>query len=435
MFSPRYKTYVLVLMTMVYTVHLFDRGVIALLLQPMKEDLSLSDTQLGLVTGIAFAAFYATAGIPIARWADRGNRVTINALALAAWSIAAASYMFVSNFSQLIVARIIAGIGDAGCKPPTYSLLGDYFPKPGERTRAMYVWDMSGALSGIISFALAGWLSDQFGWRTTFLLLGIPGLALAILFKLTVIEPRVSPHVVRQTAQVLPSMRSVLGVLWARPACRHITFATVTLAMIGAGLWPFFMSFLMRTHGVSATELGLWMGLGAGPAALLALAAGAIIVDRWFSNQEANQLRLTAVATVLSIPCLLLLLFAPSAQLGVLGLVGQIVLTCLFSSPVFAILQRLVPDDMRATAFSAIMLLSNLIGMGIGPLIVGALSDALSSRLGEDALRMAMVTVSVLGLWPAWHYWRAAQTVDQGLSDVLDAPTAVSAMPSLERPA
>jgi MFS family permease len=169
MFSDAYKRYVLGTLTLVYTLNYLDRGLIILLLQPIKEDLHISDTQLGFVTGIAFALFYATLGLPIARCADRGNRVTITSIAIGLWGGTVMLCLFVTNFVHLVFARIAAAIGESGCMPPTYSLVGDYFPAPAERTRAMATYWLASPVALLISLVAGGWLNERYGWRVTFL--------------------------------------------------------------------------------------------------------------------------------------------------------------------------------------------------------------------------------------------------------------------------
>jgi len=188
--TPRHTGYLLSIVTLIYGLNYLDRGLIVLLLQPIKDDLRLSDTQLGFLTGIAFALFYATLGLPIARWADRGNRVTITSAAIGLWGVTVMSCVLVTNFVQLLLARVAAAVGEAGCMPPTYSLVGDYFPSPTQRARAMAVYWLGNPLAAVTSFIIGGRLNEAYGWRTTFFLMGLPGLAMAVIAKLTLIEPR-----------------------------------------------------------------------------------------------------------------------------------------------------------------------------------------------------------------------------------------------------
>src|SRR5437899_1532011 len=223
MFSAAYKRYVLAILTLVFTLNYLDRILIILLLQPIKEDLHLSDTQLGFVTGIAFALFYATLGLPIARWADRGNRATITSLAIGLWGVTVMACLFVTNFVQLVFARIAAAVGEAGCMPPTYSLLGDYFPGPSERPRAMATYWLASPLSALISFITGGWLNERYGWRATFFVIGIPALLVAALVKLTIIEPRLHASGGQVPERRLLRMADVLIALWRQRSSRHLT--------------------------------------------------------------------------------------------------------------------------------------------------------------------------------------------------------------------
>src|SRR6266853_1651165 len=189
MFSKAYRRYVLGTLMLVYTLNCLDRGAVVLLLQPIKDDLGLTDGQLGFLTGIAFGLFYATLGLPIARWADRGNRVTITSAAIGLWGATVMLSLFVANFFQLVLARVAAAVGESGAMPPTYSLVGDYFPEPAERTRAMAIYWLAGPLAMLISFIAGGRLNELYGWRVAFFVMGVPGLIVAALVAMTISEP------------------------------------------------------------------------------------------------------------------------------------------------------------------------------------------------------------------------------------------------------
>ena len=414
--SLAYKNYALAAMTTVYTVNLLDRGIMALLLQPIKEDLHLSDTQLGFVTGIAFGLFYATLGVPIARWADRGNRVTITSAAIGLWGLTAMACALVTNYAQLLLARVLSAVGESGCKPPIYSLLGDYFPRPAERTRAMYVWDLSNPIATLVSFMAAGWLNELFGWRTTFLLVGLPGLFLALLFRLTIREPRQPLRSDGESRPALPPMSAVLSVLWHQQSCRHLTIAMILIFTMAQGLGPWYAAFMIRSHGMGTAELGVSMGLVWGFSGLAGLLAGAYIVGRWFANNERGQLRIAALSAVLTVPCFVAFLTVRDGYVALSALVPESLLLSLFLSPISAFIQRLVPNGMRATVFAVVMLLANLIGMGVGPQLVGILSDVLTPKLGSDGLRYAMLAVSLLVVWAAYHLIKAGRTINQDLA-------------------
>jgi predicted MFS family arabinose efflux permease len=320
----------------------------------------------------------------------------------------------VGNFTQLVVARVAAAVGESGCLPPTYSLVGDYFPHPGERTRAMTVYWLAAPVSALVSFIAGGWLNARYGWRLTFFLMGIPGLLAAVLVRTTITEPRKS---VSRAPRVTP-MRDVLNALWNQPSSRHLAIALILLFMMGFGLAPWYAAFMIRSHHLATAELGVWLGLIFGGGGLIGVLSGGYVVGRWFVNRERDQLRFSAIAIALLLPCFAFFLLLPD-KYGALGaLVPLIVAMNVFFAPVFALMQRLVTDEMRATALAVVMLLSNLIGMGLGPQVVGILSDALRPSLGEESLRYAMLIMSFTALWSAYHFWRAARTVAEDLAVV-----------------
>jgi len=413
-----YKRYVLSALTVVYTLNYLDSNLMTLFLQPIKEDLRLSDTQLGFVTGIAFGLFYATMGVPIARWADRGNRSTITSIAIGLWGLTVMSCVFVTNFVQLVCARIAAGIGESGCLPPTYSLVGDYFPKPAERTRAMAVYMLANPLSALTSFVLGGWLNDAYGWRKTFFLMGFPALAVAVLVRLTVRDPRFGKDSTPLRAPARVAMADVLRALWRRSSSRHLVFALILVLTIGAGLGPWFAAFMMRSHAMQTSELGIWFGIIFGGSGICGILLGSQLLTRWVGDDESAQLRWTAAIIAGIVPCFLLFLLVPGKHAALVSLTVLMIVFNLFIGPTFALLQRLFEDGMRATALAVVMLLVNLFGAGLGPQLVGALSDELEPLLGGESLRYAMLSMSFVAFWASAHFWRAARTVRTDLAQV-----------------
>jgi len=418
MFSEAYKRYVLGTLTLVYTLNYLDRCLIALLLQPIKLDLHLSDTQLGFLTGIAFGLFYATLGLPIARWADRGNRATITSIAIGIWGATVMLCLFVTNFIQLVGARIAAAVGESGCMPPTYSLLGDYFTEPGERTRAMAIYWLAGPLASVISFLLGGWLNELYGWRVTFFLMGIPGLVVAALVKMTIIEPRTLATCPQDLEHRLMRRPDVLRSLWRQRSSRHLSVATVLLFTMGLGLGPWYAAFMMRSHGMGTAELGIWLGLIFGLGGSGGTLLGGYVVERWFVGNERGQMRLVAVIFASLVPFFTLFLLLPQKHQALIAMVPLIMAFSFPFGPTFALMQRLVVDESRATTLAAVMLFANLIGMGIGPQLVGILSDLLRPNLEDDSLRYAMLAVSLVALWAAYHFWQVGRTVNQDLSAI-----------------
>lgn len=412
------KGWALFILTSTYTLNYLDRGLMVILLQSIKEDLRLSDTQLGFLTGIGFALFYATVGVPIARWADRGNRVTITSMAIGLWGLTVMGCIFARNFVQLVCARVAAAIGESGCMPPTYSLLGDYFPKSSERTRAMSIYMLAGPFAVLISFIAGGKLNDLYGWRTTFFITGIPGILFAAIIRLTLKDPRVlaGSNGQKTPDRKLPRFGAILGILWKQKSTRHLSLAIITLFTMGYGMAPWYAAFMIRSHHMRTDELGLWLGLIFGIGGIVGIYGGGYLSDRWFAQNDRAQMRLSAFTVVSLVPCYALFLLVPEKSEALLALTPLIVVFNVFCGPSFALMQRLVTDEMRATTLAVIMLLVNLIGMGIGPQIVGILSDYLAPTVGADSLRYSMLMVSVVAIWSAYHFWKVGESVSEDLT-------------------
>lgn len=415
--SKVYKQYALVLMTAVYGVNLIERALMSLLVEPIRVDLGLSDTQIGMVTGIVFGVFYVVAGLPLSRWADRGDRALIAAGSIGLWGLTMMGFMLVGNFVQLLMARLVVAIGEAGCKPPTYSLVGDYFPGPVERTRAMSVYWLSSPLAALVGFSAAGWLNEHFGWRMTFLIMGMPGLMLAALVWFTLKEPRRTVQAKPASPRPLPSMAYAFLVLWRQPTARNLMFALILYYMLAHGMQPWYAAFLIRSHGMGTGELGLWLGVTQGGAGIVGIVLGGVISSRWLVGDERTQLRVTAIIVASLVPLLATFLFVGTQYqaLATLGLY-MLVLYFLFA-PTFALFQRLVPNEVRATTLAIVMTLVHLVSMGIGPQVVGLLSDWLKPALGQDSLRYAMLVVSFVALFAGYQFWKAGRTVVHDLHE------------------
>jgi MFS family permease len=414
-FSQAYKRYALITVSVVYTLSMLDQGLISLVLQPIKEDLHLTDTELGFLTGIAFGLVYAALGVPIARWADVGNRSTIASIAIGLWGLGVMLSLLVGNFVQLVAMRIATAVGGAGGMAPTYSLVGDYFPAPAERTRAMTIYMLANPLALLASFVMGGELNELYGWRAAFFLMGIPALLIAALVKLTIVEPRAHGQSAGVAARQLPRMTHVLRVLWHQRSARHLILGLILVYTMGLGLAPWYAAFMIRSHGMGTAELGVWLGLAFGLGGAAGVWFGGYAAARWFADDERGQMRFIAVTIAALLPCFVLFLLLPDKIPALLWFIPFIVLINVFFGPAFALMQRLVADEMRATTLAVVMLLCNLIGMGIGPEAVGALSDLLAPVVGNDSLRYAMLTMSFAALWASYYLWKAGKTVKQDL--------------------
>jgi MFS family permease len=408
-----YRGYFVVLLAAILTLNGLDSVAIGVVLPDIKLALHLSDSELGFLTGIAFFLFYSTIGVPIARWADRGNRVAIIAIATGLWSIMVMLVGVAGTFGQLLLIRIGVAIGESGCAPASYSLISDLFSRD-ERPRAMGNYLLGVPLSVILGYILAGLLSHWYGWRIMFVVLGLPGIVVAPIAWWTLVEPRTSAK--GRPAEDLggtetPGIIEVGVLLWKNTTFRRILSMTCTTAFFGSGIMTWQPSFYMRSYGFSAEELGFILAAINGICGLAGTYLGGWLAGRYARSNEALQLRALAVLNGAFGVNMALAYLTHNAYLSfALAALGQFGLG-LETGPLYSALQTVVPDRMRAVAASIQYLFANLIGAGFGPLVVGIISDALSGSCGKESLRYALVVMSPGFFWGARQLWRAARTV------------------------
>jgi predicted MFS family arabinose efflux permease len=408
--SPAYARYVLGLLFVVFVFNFIDRQILAILLEPIKADLGVSDTAMGFLTGIAFALFYTVAGIPIARFADRGTRRTVIALGLAAWSAMTALSGMVRTFGELALARIGVGIGEAACSPPAHSLLADYFP-PERRATALAVYSMGIHVGVLGGFVIGGWMSQHFGWRQAFLVVGLPGLLLAAVVRLTVREPP------RLHATVSPlSNATAVRTLWAMGTFRHMALGAGLHSFAAYGIAAWAPAFLARVHHLAPTEIGLWLGLITGVGGGIGAISGGVLADRLSARDARWSLWVPAIASLIEIPFWFVFLLWPSHVPALLGGIPGVLGGAMWLGPVFATTQSLVRPDMRALASAILLFVINLIGLGVGPQAVGVLNDLLAPWAGTAAVRYSLLIVGLMNVWAAVHFALAARTLRDDLA-------------------
>jgi predicted MFS family arabinose efflux permease len=406
----QYRSRMLTLLAVVYALLFADRIFVPLLIEDIKRDMQLTDTQVGFLTGMAFALFYSTLGIPIARWADRGNRITIISLATALWSAMMMCGGLAATYVQLLLARIGAAVGEAGCVPPAQSLIADYYERK-ERARAMSLYMVGGQAAILLGSVAVGWLNQRYGWRVAFWVLGAPGVLLALLVRFGLHEPRLRAAAPQQSAGEPAGYLAEFKILWRQRAYRHLTTGITIVTLFGFGIGQWMPPFLIRTYDVDTAQLGWWYALIWGVGGMVGTYAGGHLVSRYIADDEPLQLKAMAVLMVGFIPLYLGVYLIHSIPVVLsLMVVGALFYTAT-TAPGFALIQQVVPAHMRAMAIAVMLLLSNLIGMGLGPVAVGVLSDYLAPRLGEGSLRMALVIWTPGYLWAAFHLLRARRYV------------------------
>jgi len=422
--SPAYKRYLLGVLLVIQTFSYADGLALGLALQSIKRALALTDTQLGLLSGIAFAAFYSIMGLPIARWADRGNRVTIISLTALAWSVMVALCSSATSFGQLLLLRMGVAIGESGCVPPANSLIADYFARA-ERPRATAIYMLGPSLSMIVGYVVAGWVNELYGWRIMFLIVGLPGLLPAALAWFTLREPR-RAGLVTPVGDVAPCLKkgadvgTIARTLWRQSTFRHLLFFFSVAYFFGYGILQWQPTFFVRSYGLDTGALGTWFALVYGVAGALGTYCGGVWAGRFAPRDERLQLRAMAVVYAAYGAVSALVYLAPNAYAAFALMALAAFGSATTIGPLFATIQTLVPSDMRATAVAVVYLFANLVGLGIGPLAAGALSDALRPLVGEESLRYALLALTPGYLWCGWHLWCAGRTIREDLHEVHD---------------
>ncbi len=415
-YSPAYKRFVLVMLTMVYAFNFIDRQILVILQEPIKADMGLSDTQLGLLSGFSFALIYVTAGIPIAYWADRGNRRNIVSLSLAVWSGMTALSGFVQTYAQLLAARIGVGLGEAGGSPPSHSMISDYFP-PEQRGRALSFYSMGIYVGILLGFMFGGMIAEAFGWRAAFLIVGIPGVLFAIVLRLTVQEPlRGRWETAADNAAVRPSLQDTLTLLQQLPSFWLIAVGCALTAFVSYGVGNFFPSFLIRSHGLSVAQVGIVLALVSGIGGALGTYLGGYLGDRFGARDPRWYLWVPMLGGLIAFgPYLYVLLTDNTTHLLVI-LVFTNILTAMYLGPCIALSHALVPPNMRALTSAILFFVLNMIGLGLGPFLTGLASDLLAPRFGTDSLRYAMVLASLFGLVAIGLFYFAARRLPEDLA-------------------
>jgi MFS family permease len=428
--STGYRRYALWVLLIIYTLNFLDRQVVNILAEPIKRDLGLADWQLGMMTGLAFAIFYTVLGIPIARLAETKNRPFIIGASVAAWSAFTVLCGFTQNFWQLILMRIGVGVGEAGCTPPAHSLITDYVPKE-KRASAIAFYSIGTPLGTLAGMAMGGLVADAYGWRVAFMVAGAPGVIFALIAAFTLVEPRrqlAADIAARAGSQI--TFMAALAVLAAKKTFWLVALAAAIKAFIGYGYAPFIASFFFRNHGPelaqlaagfglkSAGFLGLALGLIGGTAGVIGAWLGGVLADRLGAKDLRAYVTVPAIASVVTIPIFItaISLDAPMAAIGLLSV--NALLATLWYGPVYATAQSIVEPHMRATASAVLLLIINLIGLGLGPVAVGILSDVLAGPggLGEaQGVRWALILSAGLGLVAFVLFWQARKTIREDM--------------------
>lgn len=413
LYSPAQRWLFLAILFGVSASNYMDRNIIAVLLEPIKKEFGASDTLLGLLSGAAFAVLNAALGIPVARWADRGNRKVIITLALAAWSAMTMLCGLAQTFWQLALARVAVGVGEAGAIPPSQSLIVDQFPAH-QRARALGIFTAGSAVGILLAYGVGAHIAATQGWRAAFIVVGAPGLILAALAFLFLQEPRVTLGT-QQRAATRESFLGTLRVLSRKPTYRHLLIGSTVYAVFIYGTLAFVPAYLVRVLGISLGAAGAAYGSVIAVSSLVGSLGGGFLADRLAARDARWLLRLPAISLVLACPLFIgafmvrdftgfLVLFAAAATL-----------VHLLFPPIFAGSHMVCGSPRRATSVAILLFFVSLIGGTLGPLAIGMMSDALTSRFGAAGLAHALTIMPALVLVSAWSYFRASRTLREDI--------------------
>ena len=422
--SNAWRRYALILLFTISVLNFLDRQIVNILAEDIRNELGLRDWQIGALTGLAFAVFYSILGVPIARIAERGHRPRIIAASLIVWSAFTAVCGMAQTFAQFALARVGVGVGEAGCTPPAHSLISDYVPRE-KRASALAFFAMGGPVGGLLGLAIGGLVSDHWGWRAAFVVVAIPGVIFGLIASLTLPEPRRT-----QMIGIAPVARSSLLTAFKElRACRTywlFVSATTMMAVVSYGHSSFLASFFLRNHapglggmaasfGLQATGfLGLTVGLITGVGGVLGALVGGQLADKVASKSARGYASLAAFAALMGVPTYIAAMMAPSTPLA-LGLLflPHFVFNLSLGS-MYAVPQSVVRPQLRATAVAIMLLSTNLIGLGVGPLLVGIYSDHLQAggMTDGDAIRTAQIVITLFGLLAAGLYWHARKYIE-----------------------
>ena len=396
----------LLVLLVVYIFNFLDRQIVNILAEPIRKDLHLSDTQVGLMTGLAFALLYTVLGLPIARYADKPttDRAHLIAGAVAIWSVMTALCGFAQNFAQLLLARVGVGVGEAGCTPAAHSLIADRVP-PERRPGAMAFYALGIPIGSLLGMMIGGVLADTLGWRKAFMLVGLPGLILAVLVVLLVKD---KTRMVRAApAQGSgEGMFAAIGQLLRSPAYVTLLFAASASSFLSYGKGTWTTIFFQRSHGLSPGQVGFWFGLWGGVAGIFGTWLGGWLANRYGRIDRRHVVTAPAIGMALAVPLAISAYYATDWRAALALLMLPTVLNSLYYGPVYSSAQGLVPLQHRATASAFLLFGQNLIGLGLGPLFFGMLSDWLRPAYGDESVRYVLFGAAFLGLIPAFLYWK-----------------------------
>ena len=381
--SNTHKYYMLGILTVVYMLNFVDRQILSVLQEPIRAEFGLNDTQLGLLQGLTFALFYVTVGIPIARWADFGNRRNIISLAVGTWSLMTSLTGFAQNFVQLLLIRVGVGIGESGGSPPAHSIISDLF-KPTERARALAIYSTGVTFGIFLAYVFGGWVSDNYGWRIVFIVLGVPGVIIAFVVRYTFIEPKRGLQEGTTISSKPPPVIDVVHYLASRKSFLHLSMGSALHAFAGYGTMAFLVSFYVRTYQIphdNISQITLPIGIIIGVAGLIGNFGGGYLADRLGLKDKRWYLWVPAISTLVAVPFAVAALSVNNLNLSLALYAMPLMLGTMYLGPIIATAHSLVSPGMRALTSAILFFILNLLASAWDRLFSGWSAISLNPNL------------------------------------------------------
>ena len=417
--TPAYRRYALILLVLAYTSSHIDRNIVGILIEPIKADLMLSDTQMGFLSGIAFALFYATLGIPIAVFADRSNRRNIIAWSIAIWSAMTAVCGTAQSFWQLAIARVGVGIGEAGSGPSSHSMIADLYPRE-KRSSAMSIYALGVYFGIMLGFLIGGFVAEWWGWRAAFFIVGAPGLLIALLVRYTMIEPpRGFADGVKPPPLGKVNVRAGFASLWNVRTTRHVVCGVTLTALVGYGTIVWAPAFLIRSHGLTPSQVGMFLGPVMGIVGGLGAYLGGMLADHLAAKDARWNAWIVGIAKMLSIPFICAFYLVDNTYVALAFYMPAAFLGAFYLGPSFGMIQSLTPLRSRALASAIMLFILNLFGLGFGPQLIGIASDVMRVWFESDSLRYALLAATFVNIWASAHYYLAGKTLKQDTANLV----------------
>ena len=406
------RAYILFILVLVYTFNFIDRQIIGILAVPIKADLGLSDTELGLMGGLAFALFYTGFGIPVAMLADRFSRTWIMTGALTIWSAMTAICGLATNFWQLFAARLGVGVGEAGGVAPAYSLIADFFP-PEQRARALSIYSFGIPIGSAIGIVFGGVIASMLDWRMAFFIIGIAGIILAPIFRMTIKEPVRGGFDKKREDTTAPNIKTIFKTILKKPSFWLVSFGASCSSMMGYGVFFWLPSFLVRSFELSLLDASLFYGAILLVGGMIGIWAGGWLGDKFGQMQKSRFITIPGWAFIATVPFYVLALMSSNLLLTFFILLVPTALGLMWLGPVISVIQHLVAPNMRATASAIFLFINNLIGIGIGTFAIGLLSDVLTQKFGTEALRYSILAGTSFYVIAALLFWIGSKFVEK----------------------